>query len=93
MVFKSSPRRRLVVQAGKKLWRPGRHESSAYGVGSRHLGGHGVDFQQGGRRAVICARARGGKRAGIRAPTLPAATYLVDGVDSEGEREREGAGR
>ena len=46
MVFKGLPRRRLGVQAGKKLRRPGCHESSAYGDGSRRLG---VDFQQGGR--------------------------------------------
>jgi len=50
MVFKGLPRRRLGVQAGKKLRRPGCHESSAYGDGSRRLG---VDFQQGGRRAAI----------------------------------------
>jgi len=51
----------------------------------------GVDFQQGGRRAAMWKQAAGEmrKRARIRTPTLPAAMYLLDGADSEWEREGE----
>jgi len=64
MVFRSSPRRRLVVQAEIKPGRPKRQAPKAYGVWSRSLGG------QGERRAAICRDARekneGARRRGAR---------------------------
>ena len=59
MVFKSSPRRRLGVQAEIDSWRWGRQAPHAYGVQSRRLGGYDVDFSA--RRAPhgqYCERAR-----------------------------------
>jgi len=85
MVFRSSPRRRLVVQAEIKPGRPKRQAPKAYGVWSRRLGG------QGERRAAICRDARektrgraGEARAGreqlrargLCAPQVPAAASL-----------------
>jgi len=65
MVFRSSPRRRLVVQAEIKPGRPKRQAPKAYGVWSRRLGG------QGERRAAICRDTRG-----LCAPQVPAAASL-----------------
>ena len=58
MVFKSSPRRRLVVQVRKNVRRPGRQEIDGYGVFSRRLGRFGV---RGGRRRAIWRWGRAGR--------------------------------
>ena len=89
MVFRSSPRRRLVVQAEIKPGRPKRQAPKAYGVWSRRLGGYGVGFPQGGRRmAVFVGRAQV-KIGGFCAPTPPAAMYLsCSQIQNEWEIER-----
>jgi len=103
MVFKSSPRRRLVVQVRKNVRRPGRQEIDGYGVFSHRLGRFGV---RGGRRRAIWrwGRAgRGGKgahgnrlweteqscaREEIACQHLPPRVHLTGG-DSERVREIE----
>ena len=102
MVFKSSPRRRLVVQVRKNVRRPGRQEIDGYGVFSRRLGRFGV--RGGRRRAIWRWGARGaagekGARGNCRRETeqscareeiarqhLPPRVHLTGG-DSERERE------
>ena len=106
MVFKSPPKRRLVIQAEIESWRHGRQEFQGYGVQRRRLGGFSVGFALRGRRAgdfegarrkqkgsvgeLRGRGARGGKGQQQRAPTPPGATHLR-GADSERETERERA--
>jgi len=106
MVFKSPPKRRLVIQAEIESWRHGRQEFQGYGVQRRRLGGFSVGFALRGCRAgdfegarrkqkgsvgeLRGRGARGGKGQQQRAPTPPGATHLR-GADSERETERERA--